>query len=258
MKRMAATDQAPCEILEWDTDFFGFRVARVHGDTLTQARVQQIDAWCRQTGVRCLYFLGRPDDVNTSRLAQDNDFQMVDIRMTFEHKNLDAAQAIKPHAVVVRPAHLGDVPPLKDIVRDSYHDTRFYFDDNFPRQLCASLYETWIQVSCEGYADVVLAAELDGKVAGYISCHLDEASRSGNIGLIGVANQAQGRGLGQTLVLSALEWFLAQGMQKVLVVTQGRNLAAQRLYQRCGFLTQSVQLWYHKWYTEITTLDGMT
>ena len=238
---------APCEILEWDTTFFGFCVARVQ-DTLTQESVQQIDTWCQQSGVRCLYFLSRADDANTSRLAHDNDFRPVDIRLTFEHKNLDK-KASETHAAVVRPAHSDDVPTLQSIVRDSYHDTRFYFDTNFPRQLCDSLYETWIQASCEGYADVVLVAELDGAIAGYISCHLNEASRSGDIGLVGVSSQARGRGIGQTLVFSALEWFCAQGMQKALVVTQGRNIAAQRLYQRCGFLTQSVQLWHHKWYT---------
>jgi len=32
------------------------------------------------------------------------------------------------------------------------------------------------------------------------------------------------------------------------VVTQGRNLAAQRLYQRNGFVTASLQLWYHRWF----------
>jgi len=30
-------------------------------------------------------------------------------------------------------------------------------------------------------------------------------------------------------------------------VTQGSNIAAQRLYQRSGFLPKSVQLWYHFW-----------
>jgi ribosomal protein S18 acetylase RimI-like enzyme len=33
----------------------------------------------------------------------------------------------------------------------------------------------------------------------------------------------------------------------VSVVTQGRNVAAQRLYQRAGFVTASTQLWYHRW-----------
>jgi ribosomal protein S18 acetylase RimI-like enzyme len=37
------------------------------------------------------------------------------------------------------------------------------------------------------------------------------------------------------------------GVQRVSVVTQGRNVAAQKLYQSCGFTTCSVQLWYHWW-----------
>jgi hypothetical protein len=37
----------------------------------------------------------------------------------------------------------------------------------------------------------------------------------------------------------------------VLVVTQGRNYAAQRLYQRNQFRTCEVQLWYHKWYSPL-------
>jgi hypothetical protein len=31
-------------------------------------------------------------------------------------------------------------------------------------------------------------------------------------------------------------------------VTQGKNIAAQRLYQKNGFLIRDLQLWYHKWY----------
>ena len=33
------------------------------------------------------------------------------------------------------------------------------------------------------------------------------------------------------------------------VVTQGRNVAAQRLYQSAGFRTAAVQLWHHCWFT---------
>jgi ribosomal protein S18 acetylase RimI-like enzyme len=49
-------------------------------------------------------------------------------------------------------------------------------------------------------------------------------------------------------VLDALDWFAQQQVDTVTVVTQGRNIAAQALYQRRGFITQSQQLWYHKWF----------
>jgi dTDP-4-amino-4,6-dideoxy-D-galactose acyltransferase len=248
---MIAANLDPCEMLEWDTTFFGFRIARVRGDVLTQERVQQIDTWCRQAGVRCLYFLSRADDANTTRLAEDNGFRLVDFRMTFGYRAPGAIRGNKTQAsytAAVRRARPEDAHSLQGIARESYSDTRFYFDTNFPRHLCDLLYETWIERSCEGYADAVLVAELAGVPIGHISCHLDEVSRAGSIGLVGVSSQARGRGVGQTLVFSALEWFLTQGAREVLVVTQGRNCAAQRLYQRCGFLTRTVKLWYHKWY----------
>ena len=245
---MTAVNPDPCDILEWDTAFFGFPVARIRGDVLTRKRVRQIDTWCQRTGVRCLYFLARADDADTSRLAENNDFRLVDIRMTFVHKAPNAIRNIECVASV-RHARSEDIRPLQDIVRESYHDTRFFFDTNFPRHLVESLYETWIKRSYEGYADAVLVAEIDGAPIGYITCHVNEESRTGKIGLVGVSSQARGQGVGQALVLSTLEWFSTQGMEKIQVVTQGRNVAAQRLYERSGFLTQSVQLWYHKWYT---------
>jgi hypothetical protein len=39
-----------------------------------------------------------------------------------------------------------------------------------------------------------------------------------------------------------------RGASVLTVATQARNIAAQRLYQRAGFLTSSVRVWYHRWF----------
>lgn len=248
---MTTSDPSPCEILEWDTRFFGFHVARVRADTLTQELASQVQVWCLQAGVRCLYFLSRADDADTVRIAEDSHFRLVDMRMTFARRLSSETRLTENppgDSSPVRPVRSADIGALQTIARQSYLDTRFYFDLNFPRRLSDRLYETWIQRSCEGYADTVLVAELAGEPVGYISCHLDTESRAGKIGLVGVSPHAQGQGLGSQLVQGAVEWFRAQHMHTVSVATQARNCAAQRLYQRCGFLVQNVQLWYHKWY----------
>jgi RimJ/RimL family protein N-acetyltransferase len=51
-------------------------------------------------------------------------------------------------------------------------------------------------------------------------------------------------------VAEALRWFAGRGTAEVTVVTQARNLAAQQVYQKAGFQTWAVQLWYHRWFTE--------
>jgi ribosomal protein S18 acetylase RimI-like enzyme len=92
----------------------------------------------------------------------------------------------------------------------------------------------------------VLVALDTGKPVGYISCHLK--GQIGQIGLLGVSANAQGKGYGSQLIEAAFCWFAEHGAGEVSVVTQGRNVGAQRVYQKYGFLTKSVHLWYHRWF----------
>jgi dTDP-4-amino-4,6-dideoxy-D-galactose acyltransferase len=249
---MRAEDSAPCEHLPWDSDFWGGTIGRVRGHTLSEKLREQIEGWARACDVSCLYFLARSDDPQTTRLAEDAGFHLVDIRLTLDRP---VPEIVTPpsdrDAVAVHEVRAADVPRLEAIAANSYHDTRFYADPGFPRDRCDALYRTWIKRSCDGYADAVLVADVEGEPAGYISCHLDDAAGIGHIGLVGVSPRAQGSGIGGLLVARALQWFAAHSPGRVLVVTQGRNYAAQRLYQRNQFRTCEVQLWYHKWYSPL-------
>ena len=142
----------------------------------------------------------------------------------------------------------GDLEALRAIARTGHRDTRFYFDVHFERAKCDLLYETWIENSFSGFAQAVLVAEVNREAVGYITCCVRGAESQ--IGLVGVANQRQGMGLGQQLMEAFLAWSVEQGSRRATVVTQGRNLKAQRLYQRMGFLTASFQLWYHRWFVD--------
>ena len=104
--------------------------------------------------------------------------------------------------------------------------------------------------SCRGDAAVVFVAEGAGQPVGYLSCHLPEP-QPGPDGLLAVSAAAQGRGLGHRLLQPPCTGSPRQGAGQVAVVTQGRNIPAQRLYQRYGFRTQSVQLWYHRWFAPV-------
>jgi ribosomal protein S18 acetylase RimI-like enzyme len=112
------------------------------------------------------------------------------------------------------------------------------------------LYETWIEKSLSGYAQAVLVMGEPGQPEGFVTCHTNMLEAKGLIGLVGVSRSARGRGVGQALVLESLHWFAVQGMASAEVVTQGRNIPAQRLYQKCGFAIKEVKLWYHQWFGE--------
>lgn len=249
---MTAHNLDLCELRPWDTEFFGCRVAQVRGDTLNEEQARQIEGWSRNHGIRCLYFLSRANDPATIQTAEKHGFGLVDIRITLEYAPVNShppAVPDPPAGIRVRPAQPGDLPELQLMARTAHTDTRFFKDSRFPRERAEELYSTWITKDTQGRAQLVLVAAAEtGQPLGYLTCHLDSTSRQGQIGLVAVSSLARRRGIGKLMVLNAVDWFRTQGAGTVLVVTQGENLAAQRLYQQCGFLSQNLQIWYHKWY----------
>jgi GNAT superfamily N-acetyltransferase len=242
----------PCRLLSWDSDFFGFPVASVNAPRLDARLAANVDSWCRKQTVVCLYFLADATDPSTAICAEDHGFHLVDLRLTLSRQSREAKAASLPPGLEISPAGEEDARTLVSIARASHTDSRFFADRGFPREKCADLYETWITRSMQGWADAVLVPRIDGTACGYVTCHLDEGR--GRIGLFGVGEGARGRGLAGALVDSALAWFLSRGVDVVEVVTQGRNAAAQRLYQKAGFRTSTLHLWFHKWYRNLPML----
>jgi dTDP-4-amino-4,6-dideoxy-D-galactose acyltransferase len=238
-----------CEYLSWDSEFFGCRIARLLAARLSLNLVKQVEDWCSGNAIDCLYYLTEAGDEQSMRLAAAHDFGLVDIRMTLSrelgHGEPKPARTIAGLVRLVRPE---DLPALRAIARKSHRDTRFYFDPHFPREKCNELYETWIEKSCASYADTVLVAEYHGDAVGYISCKTQQP-KVGQIGLLAIDGGAAGLGLGSALVAEALDWCRSQSHERVVVVTQGRNVRAQRCYQKSSFLTESVHLWYHRWFS---------
>lgn len=244
-------DQEPCMLLPWDSEFFGHRIAQVNQHRFTPKIVQSVLTWCEENFIECLYFLAESDHVDTVQLAQANGFQLVDVRLSFQHDLLNLPSdgtIITDTGCSIRSATPHDIQPLRGIARDAHSASRFYFDPCFPKETCQAFYETWIETSCRGYADFVLVAEVDSQPVGYATCHLPVDARPARIGLLGIDPAHQGKGIARALVESALLWFQNNRVSTVEIVTQGRNIAAQCLYQRCGFLTKAMQLWYHRWF----------
>lgn len=242
------TDGELCRFLEWDSAFFGRRIARVVGTRLTNDSARSVCAWSEANAIECLYFLAASDDPIATRAAEDHGFRFVDVRLTLGRGVPSESLGVGSGPGSVRPFERGDLETLRACARQNHTDSRFYFDPKFPAPLCDALYETWIEKSCNGYADAVLVAEAGGLPAGYVTCDLNSEGE-GQIGLVGVDPGHRGLGLGRALVGGALGWFAERGATRVRVVTQARNVGAQRLYEKSGFLVESVEIWYHRWFS---------
>ncbi len=238
----------PITFLPWDTQHFGIRVARANDRQLDYYSLCQLEACCRLQSIDCLYFLVDAADQDTILELQRNKFDFVDIRMTFEHTHPVTAPRLVSKCFSTRFSDERDVARLLEVSRDSYVDSRFYYDRCFDKEKASQLYQIWLTKSlAAGSSDSVIVAEVDQEPVGFVVCHLNRLQGEGNIGLVAVADKSQGLGLGKAMLAHSIDWLHRRGMTRINVVTQGRNIAAQKLYQRSGFVSRSVELWYHKW-----------
>jgi dTDP-4-amino-4,6-dideoxy-D-galactose acyltransferase len=252
----------------------------VRGNRLTRETLARIERWAARESVECLYFLADAADPETAPLAEEAGFRLVDVRMTLDRRlrsggggagggrasgggaGASAAGAAPAEAVAVRQAAPAvalrraapaDVPELRRIAAASHHDSRFYHDPHFDRGRCGELYSIWIENCCGDPDGAVLVAAAArpaagaGAICGYVTAGLPPDGQ-GRIGLFAVAATAQGQGIGGRLIAAALEWLEDRGAATVSVVTQGRNVRAQRIYQQFGMRTRSLELWYHRWW----------
>ena len=214
------------------------RTGRVSGEEFDR---RAVEAWAAEHAVECLYFLA-PSEGRAMAHATEAGFRVMDVRITLARTAADAAPA------PLRSAGADDAGRLREIARVSHRTTRFYADPRFPDERCDDLYDGWIQNSLDGWADTVLVVDREQVAAGYVTCHVEPETDSAVVGLIAVAPEARRRGLGGELVAGALAWCRAHGVVRLTAATQGRNVAAVRLFERAGFRTESVGLWLHAWY----------
>ena len=249
---------APCTLLPWDTQFFGFPIGRVTAERVDAAAGARVLAWCDENAVRCLYFLCDPNDDDSVSFAEQSAFHMVDIRITMTarfHDRPRATTEVKEGAqrgsaidpqLVVRKARAEDGSDLVGIAEANYETTRFSWDKHFDRDKARELYRVWIERSVNGWADRTLVVERAGVALGFVTLHLD--GPRARIGLVGIDKDAQGRGVGGALIAAALDDVRAHGNDEIEVTTQGRNVAAQALYQGAGFRASDLRVWYHRWF----------
>ena len=274
-------DVAAYRLRDWDSTFFGASIAQVAASRLAPARLARIVADADAAGIDCLYFLADATDPETVRAAEQSGFSLVDVRLTLacglapdgqdagaagsrdrgaagESQQSVAADS-DPAAgdrARIRVASPADRPALTALARTSHRNTRFYRDLRFDRDRCDDLYATWIERSVAGeLADVVWVVDVDGAALGYLTLTTEprgavdgsSGGRSSTIGLVAVDPACRGRGYGDALLREACAWTRRRGIPRAVVVTQGNNAGAARFYQRAGFVTSRVELWYHRW-----------
>ena len=109
------SESAPCTLLEWDSEFFGFRIARVGGGRLTPKKMHGVLTWCEENFIECLYFLADSDHMGTLHLAERYQFSLVDIQVELQRRLSEPSSQSalsSTGSIQIRSLHPGDIPSL--------------------------------------------------------------------------------------------------------------------------------------------------
>jgi ribosomal protein S18 acetylase RimI-like enzyme len=244
-----AVTTAPCELLGWDSDLFGFPVARVRGQGLDRDSAAAVDAWCAEAGVRCLYLLLDAGDLASAEVAAGHGFREVDRRATFRRSMEGAAQLSVggPAGMEIRDAEEPELDRLMALAGRSHRSSRFYSDGGFPVERCDALYRAWVE---RGFSDPewgLLAALVDGEPAGYM-VHSGVVDGEGHGELGAVDARYRGQGIGRALHVAMFHVLMERGSRTHRGILSAANRPIVRLHERLGFSLDATEVWHHKWY----------
>jgi dTDP-4-amino-4,6-dideoxy-D-galactose acyltransferase len=236
----------PVKYLNWDSDFFNRRIARVTSGCLRSDEIAPILAWAVEERIDCLYYLADGQETQSTRLVETNGFHLVDLRVTFI-KDLTKPERPFIPSWHIRRADEKDLRTLKEMARNAFQLSRFHVDDHFDQAKADLMYEVWVENDLRTSGHDVWVIDAEGQLAAYSSVSVKQDGKA-QIGLVGTQAAWRGKGLALELQRFICEELQNEGIEEVEVVTQGRNLPAQNLYQRAGYLISSIDLWYHKWF----------
>lgn len=240
------TNESPIQILDWDSNFFGSKIARIKCDNYTDSVASFIQKFSDENHIEYLEYLIGSNEIENIRSAERNGFQFIDIRMTLElslnnepHRNISNRFEFG----LANEVHISD---LTKIGSGIYKGSRYYSDGFFCEKKVTDFFNLWIEKAVTGKFDDECFSLFERGTPIALCTMKSGIKNLSSIGLFGVGAKHQGNGVSKELLFQISNAMRERGRSHISVVTQGKNIAAQRAYQAAGFKTKNVELWFRK------------
>jgi dTDP-4-amino-4,6-dideoxy-D-galactose acyltransferase len=235
------------QILDVDSEVFGFPVAKIVPDTITQRELEHVISCLKEKNVRLVFWASNPNDEESQRAAKRCNGFLADRKVTYVI-DLDHVSKKSGNYGWLIEEYTDALPcaDLEDLAIQVGQFSRFRVDSRIPEDKFIALYKLWIRNSVNRkVADDVLVARDSGKIVGMVT--VGKKNERGDIGLFAVDSGMRGRKLGTALVSGARAWARRKGFRYAQVVTQGENVTACKFYEKCGYQIDKIEFFYHFW-----------
>jgi GNAT superfamily N-acetyltransferase len=225
----------------------------------TDALLRHVLTWARERKIEFLLCRTYTDDTPSIHLLESHGFLLMDTMLDYVYDSrLNPPDTITrpplPPGVAVRIARASDEEGLADVAHACFreHFGRFHADERISREQATQIYVEWIRSCCHGYADWILVAETQGRLAGY-SVWKKTATLEQSFGLqlghysIGAIHPDFARG-GLFRILTCEGMRLFDGATRYLEgPTHLNNYAVQRGYAKLSWRVRDARHSFHKW-----------
>ena len=199
------------------------------------------------------------DDVLTIHTLEKQGFLLMDTNLDYVYDyRRTPTDAIPrpqlPDGAHIRAARDDEIEELLSVAQASFqnHFGRFHADERISEEQALRVYREWIRSSCQGYADLITVAEVEGKVAGYSvwknpsRLERNLRTRVGHFSIGAVHPEYHGRGLFTALTFAGME-SLEGIVDSIEGPTHINNYPVQRAYDRLHWLLRDARHAFHRW-----------
>ncbi|SRR6266480_951579 len=251
----------------WDSEITGRRIGTVKHLAVstddhagTEILHQLIDELTRTLGKRetqCVAFRVQSSELAAIHALEQSGFLLMDtlLDFVFDFSHVTTEQTNLPRRderLKIRRAKPADMPALMAINERSFANYfgRYHADPQMPPGTATKIYAEWMRSAFAGWADWIVVAEFDGKIAGHgvwRKTSQEESSRGvAYCDLVVVDPEFQGRRLGAALMLEGMH-MAREFAQYLIGPVHVCNYPVQRTLQNLGWRISGARHSFHKW-----------
>lgn len=230
------------QILDWDSNFFDFKIARIEQDGFSQNN--SID-YCLKKMVEANVDLAY---YNSSKPLKEKeskyfDFFLVNKKVPVK-KNLDIREPIHEKISFYDKPEPNE--ELYNLVQRAGEVSKFMKDPIIEPEKVKELYRTWMFNSVKKkIASEVLVYKNNNEIKGFITLRINPPY--GEAPLLAVDRKYEGKGVSIALLRAADTVFFDKGCEFYTSATQAENRAMIMVLKRRGFEIKPIEYTYHLW-----------
>jgi len=253
----------------WDSQITGRRIGIVKhlavssdprvGVEILRGLIDELTRSLGKRGTQCVVCKVQSDELSIAHALEQQGFLLMDTLQDFVFEfSRTAIETIdlprRDGQLKIRQAKPADLPALTAINERAFADYfgRYHADPQMPQGTATKIYIEWVRSAFRGWADWILVAEVDDKIAGYglwrraLKAEEKNSLRIAHYDLGATDPQFRGRGLRTVLTLEGMG--IARDFAQYLIgPVHVSNYPAQHTLQKLGWRISGARHSFHKW-----------